>query len=327
MLDAAESPDKHLIADIRSGFKLTGIGRDSGSFIPKANAAAISEEELKKSATWTRKAVMSGSHLTEKDTTACLWKETLLERDKGWLEGPYSDKQAETILGTADFTVTRRCGLQQATKVRSIDDYSASHVNSAFTALEKLTLPGVDEIAGTIRILSKHTLGPKDIRVKLPCGEVLSGTQHKFFNEQEHCKLVGSTLDLQDAYRQLSLDAGGKWCSVLAVEHPELNRPFLFIQWALHARDRVGISLWLIGVKLFKLIWANFVDDFPHVEVECLAAHALQGSEGFLKLLNWTFSLKETKRRPFAQVFDARYHWTSPRSARHSSASATKRVE
>ena len=72
-----------------------------------------------------------------------VYKATMKERDKGFLKGPI-DAQGVPTGGT----LTRRFGVLQRDKVRPINDYKASLVNSSGTQVEVVTLHGVDHIAG-----------------------------------------------------------------------------------------------------------------------------------------------------------------------------------
>ena len=58
--------------------------------------------------------------------------------------------------------LTRRFGVLQKDKVRPIDDYKASLVNSAVTQVDMVTLHGVDRIACLGSAISSKEAGPKE---------------------------------------------------------------------------------------------------------------------------------------------------------------------
>eukprot|EP00971_Amphidinium_carterae_P335837 6471886-Amphidinium_carterae.2 len=62
---------------------------------------------------------------------------------KGWLEGPLSDAQLESMVG-AGWVPSHRFGLRKNGKVRVTDDFSASLINSTVMVREKLVLQDID---------------------------------------------------------------------------------------------------------------------------------------------------------------------------------------
>lgn len=75
-------------------------------------------------------------------TDGQLWGKTLAEVDAGWLSAshPWEDLEEEA-------SVSRRFPLVQSTKIRPIDDYSQSQVNSTVTLHEKPTMNNPDVYA------------------------------------------------------------------------------------------------------------------------------------------------------------------------------------
>ena len=70
-----------------------------------------------------------------------LWEKTDLEVQRGWLQGPL-----DWDVLTSDSTVSRRFLLEQAGKVRPIDDLSQSQINATVTCFEQATVDGPDVI-------------------------------------------------------------------------------------------------------------------------------------------------------------------------------------
>ncbi len=71
--------------------------------------------------------------------------ETLEERDKGWLVGPCDLSKLEV-----NAVIFKRFPLQQGPKLRPIDDYSMSSINSTVGTHEQATTDNVDVIAAML---------------------------------------------------------------------------------------------------------------------------------------------------------------------------------
>ena len=314
MLKAAGSPDVGFIDEASKGFGLTGIAAVSNLFVPKFREPAMSEDKLATASKWTRKAVLGSMRRSaDKATDEAVWSSTQEELRSGWLSGPFTEAQISQILKRDDWPVSKRFGLKQASKIRAIDDYSASLVNSAFCSHEKLSLPGTDEVAGITKLFMNVINGGPRVEVALSDGMVLKGTKHASLTKDSGKKLGGRTLDLSDAYRQLAIAERSKWTAVLGVLDPSTGKPALFMQHALpfgsaasvYAFNRCSKGLWLIGTSLFSLAWSVFYDDFPHLEVAALQDSSWACAEALMLLLGFTFSAKPAKRKAFSTKFDA----------------------
>lgn len=74
-----------------------------------------------------------------------LWTKTMSEVEKGWLIGPLSwDKLPENSV------VSTRFPLIHGEKLRPIDDYSCSQVNSAISIYEQITTDGDSDGVGVV---------------------------------------------------------------------------------------------------------------------------------------------------------------------------------
>ena len=111
-----------------------------------------------------------------------VWVQTIDEVKNGWLQGPmeFEDVPLEA-------PITRRFGLSQKDKLRLIDDYSESGVNSAVFAFKSPVLHTVDTAAAMI------------------CSWMTSAASAK-----ADSSLVARTFDLKSAYRQIGLCEAGK---------------------------------------------------------------------------------------------------------------------
>ena len=59
-----------------------------------------------------------------------VWKQTLEERDAGWLQGPYSEEETTQMVGSPSWLATRRFPLEQ--KICLFDDALASGLSASF---------------------------------------------------------------------------------------------------------------------------------------------------------------------------------------------------
>ena len=119
------------------------------------------------------------------------------------------------------FVINRRFALRQADKVRPIDDYSESFPNAAFGSPFKLDLGGVDEIASLLKQMLQAVGNDRVVLVVLSSGEKLRSVLHHEFTVEQARTIVGRTLDLDAAYRQLIISRRSAWCSVQATYNPE----------------------------------------------------------------------------------------------------------
>lgn len=68
---------------------------------------------------------------TPSDTDETVWKKTLDEVRKGWLQGPFEPADIPS-----PYPLRRRFGVVQGEKTRCVDDFSRSHVNSCVQVTE-----------------------------------------------------------------------------------------------------------------------------------------------------------------------------------------------
>ena len=185
--------------------------------------------------------------------------------------------------------VSRRFGIKQGSgeklKVRLIDDFSASGVNS------------------TVQVDSNAKLHTLDVVAAL-CMELLRATPN--------AEWVGKTVDLSAAYRQLALSPKSRWVSFVAVFDPVSKRPKIYSMRALpfgasrsvYGFLRVAHSLWWLGCKMLKLAWSNFFDDFVTLARIDESKSVSIAVDQFFKLLGWAVSSGD-KDLPFAGKFKA----------------------
>ena len=163
MLRDACVSDENLFHDLTSGFRITGELEPSGQFPPKRQAAALSVDDLRKTAKWAKHLVESSCRKASKDKAAAkaVWQESLDQVQRGWLRGPYSSSEIDARVGPV-WVASKRFGIVQGEKMRAVDDLSEYMVNSTVSESEKIVLDGVDEILAVARFFGGATTGGKN---------------------------------------------------------------------------------------------------------------------------------------------------------------------
>ena len=199
-------PDLSVFDEVVNGTDLVGAVPAMPYFDASFKPAKMTVKELGAIATSIRKSLLASIRSSgDSDIDREFYSKTLDELECGWLEGPVDPGSLPSHA-----IVSRRFGIKQSsgetTKIHLIDDFSASGVNS--------TVQG-----GNAPKL--HTLGV----VAALCMELLRVGPGE--------QLVGKTVDLSSAYRQLGISPGSKWVSYNAVYDPLPNSPKIFSMRAL----------------------------------------------------------------------------------------------
>jgi len=290
LLKECGHPDHLLINEMLQGSKLTGLLPKSHVFPSMPARAMMAEQDLRKASVWVRPRVLgltTGSGSTQLDSE--VWAATMQEVEQGWLEGPLEPEQLD-LLYPAGWVPARRFAVSQADKMRLIDDYSLPQVNAAFSASERILLDDVDRIGGLTKFMMMTSL-----------------------QEAMPTKLLGRTLDLRAAYRQLGVATESGWAAVVAVYCPGQSRARLFRQLALPfgasasvwSFNRFSRAIHRLGISVMKLTWCVYFDDFPIIEPEASQRSAYHASLTLLALLGWDVSSGESKSAAFAEVMPA----------------------
>lgn len=286
-----------------NGVQLTGQAEETGQFENLVVEPTMNNVQLMKSSKWTRKKILSSSTRgCTQDVRTHIWQEALKEVEKGWLSGPFSEETLETMLGPR-FIVSRRFGLVQSDKIRAIDDLSESCVNASYGSSYKLDLAGIDGVSTRLESIGDQC----NVCFRLSNGMVLRGKLHDSLLGGKASCIRGRTLDLDSAYKQILTSKASLWCSVLAIENPAGYKK-LFISNVLpfgaSASNRLARALHTIGERIFGLVWSNYYDDYPQLDVESSGGDAQMCAERLFHLLGWRVSFKETKRKPASTQFD-----------------------
>ena len=199
-------PDLEIFEEVTEGIKLVGPAHASQAFPAGMTPAQQSVGQLEAQAVWRRKTSI-GKCRSSGDTLADveLWEQSLAEAEAGWIDGPfYDESEVSERVKTTDWICTRRFPLQQPTKIRLIDDGLESGLNSAYSCYNKLTLMDMDAVVALAYTVLQAFASNGVFRFSLSTGEFLTGKIHVGWNSNS--TLLGRTLDLKSAYKQLAVN-------------------------------------------------------------------------------------------------------------------------
>ena len=298
MIEASGYGDVTLPSDIGKGFNLLGPIPDSSGVMPKkATFASLSVSEVREVANDNQRSVWQAtkdSIRTAEDLEIAreVYRLTLAELEAKWVEGPFglADLPKDAIL-------TRRFGVVQSSwdavkgaikKIRPIDDLTESLANLTSSGNETIAPHGVDcIIAGLVhRSRQGRVRGLKE-------------------------SLKARTIDLKKAYKQLPLSEAALHDSYICILNPDTLQPEAFRTRVLPFGARPSVSgfcrashcLWFLGVRLFRLHWSCFFDDFFLVSCDRETAHLDLIQKGFFEIMGWSTSVeKDDGFRPIARA-------------------------
>ena len=306
--------DQHLVDDLTNGFRITGELKPSGLFPRIFRPAALSQDDLRATAKWSKHVVSDSCRRASRDpdVAKAVWKETLEQKDKKWLRGPFTFEEIDQKYG-GTWIASKRFGVVQGEKTRAVDDLSEFLINASVTETDKVILDAVDNIIATARFLVGAPC-EDGVSFRLPCndGSSFSGSLHEDFRGQGTSpQLYGRALDLKAAYKQLARHPEDAWATVLAVLCPEDDRVYFFEAVALPfggvsavtGFNRAARSLKLAMSRLLWIINTSYYDDFCQIEVSGLEESAAQAAERFLALLGWDIA-RGDKLKPFSPSFN-----------------------
>ena len=287
MLRDTEYPDVGVVDELRLGADLVGCVPATNMLPGKFVPAVSSVSELEHKATLVRPMLDAECRGSGDETIdATVWQKTLDEVEMGWLRGPLQKCEVPF-----NHPISRRFGLlQKKGKVRLIDDYSESGVNSCVTTVEAPVLHTAD-IASASLVLWFNMCGAWGADPKL----------------------VVRTFDLTSAYRQVALSPNGKRFACIRVFDPANQCMRYFRSCVLpfgatrsvHSFLRLARAIWWLGVVGCRLIWTSFYDDFISYSQFMLAKSTEGTISALFKILGWVFAESGDKCMPFSDMCDA----------------------
>ena len=283
LLKRSQYPDEQIAMEMASGFPLYGWLTASSVFPKKVRPPTLHESVLKAMApSITARTMATIKESADPEVDQKLWDATLKEVEEGFLQGPFLPGE----LG-AGAIVSPRFGVTQKSKLRPIDNFSASMVNRAVGLPEKLKVEAIDEVAAVIKEWLRRT--------------------------GRGCKLVGKTYDLRKAYRQLPIKEDGLHAAWIAVWSPKDAQPRVFRMESLPFGATASVASFLraaeaikyIGCHELAFVWTIFFDDFIVVCNEEDADETHRAVQLLFRMLGWELSTDPEKNAPFASSFSA----------------------
>ena len=177
---------------------LTGEVPMTGLFEASFKPAERTLESLTEAAGTSNVAIFDSARSSgspELDAEVC--RKTQVELEEGWITGPYNLGELEV-----GAVLNRRFGLQQASKVRLIDNFSGSGVNSTVQVCESPKPDTTDAVAAV-------------------CSRLLQ-------NCDSSTDVLGAAYDLKSAYRQVGLLPCARKFAYIAVCNPNLEKPEVY---------------------------------------------------------------------------------------------------
>ena len=307
LLEVTGFADMSVCKYMEEGVSLTGVEDESPLYWRKYVPATMTVEQLNHQALWRRKAMM-GKPITEDEAEqeADLLRESQEEVQANFLEGPFTEQQLDEKLGTKHWSLTKRFCLYQGEekKIRVIDNYRDSGINSAFASSSYLALQDTDFIVGLLRFIMVVLAGKDRVIVHLSTGEVLEGPWHA--SMREHVAWIGRCIDLSKAYKQVAISRGSLQHGVLGFTtksngwklYTTSSLPF-GSSASVYSFNKISRGIWHLLVHKFGFLTSVFYDDYPIFEVAPLADLTSRIIDAFLNLLGWRHAVKGKKAIDF----------------------------
>ena len=175
--------------------------------------------------------------------------------------------------------------LEQSGKVRPIDDLSQSQINATVTCYEQATVDGPDVICAFATYLMRCLA-----------------------DQGRSTELLGRSLDLASAYRQLAIADDSRIHAFLSVYNPTSKSADLFQQVALPFGSRTVVNAFIrcarflqwTAAKCLKLPLSCYFDDFVSFSPPTLAGNSQAALCLMLDVLGWGFDKEGPKSDDFS---------------------------
>ena len=311
LLEETDFPDMNVCKFMEQGVVLTGYEEDSNLYQKKIKVADMTVEQLNHQAIWRRRELMCRPMSTEELGQADdLERETSEEVTAGFLKGPFTEEQVTELLGCSDWSLTKRFALHQSDKVRIIDNYKESGVNSCYGSSSYLALHDTDFIVGFLRLVMAACSRSDWVTIPLSDGTLLQGKMHK--SVRACSGWVGRCVDLSKAYKQVAIDK-------LSLKHGVLGYRDKKGDWRLYttqslpfgasssvfAFNKLSRALWHILTAKVGLLTTVYYDDFPCIELGELANLTTKLIDAVLNTLGWRHAISGKKAIGFGSTLTA----------------------
>ena len=280
LLNEISHPDENLVADIARGFDLVGELPKGKVFEQKVRPASLAPEALRSGADNARRFILDKVKSSGDETLDWgLLRATELELEKGFLKGPVP---LDSLPRGA--TLTQRFAVQQGEKLRPIDNYKTSLVNSAVSQNEKVSVHTIDFVAA-----------------------LLGRWQRSHLESGKSPRLNAKAWDLASAYKQIPLsDHAFDLDSYIVLFSPKTKGPLIYQQTVLPfgavasvtAFIRCSVALWSLLTRKLRCPMTAYFDDFLSLTSPNLSRHTDLVLSTAFQLLGWRVA--EDKLLPFS---------------------------
>ena len=187
-----------------------------------------------------------------------LWDESMSDVRKERMRGPFRSLQAvEHSLGTKDYVISRRFGVEQTDKLRPCDDFTASFVNEGILVERKLKLSNLDNFFA----LAYAMYG--DVTPDAAGGRRRRASGLRFWRR-----------DHEGAYRQIPIPVEDQPLTVVVFCDPATGEHVYFYHTALpfgatasvYGYNRVARAVVFLARKLLDIPVDSYFDDFWGVD-------------------------------------------------------------
>ncbi|CAE7763864.1 unnamed protein product, partial [Symbiodinium necroappetens] len=305
LLEETNFPDMSVVDLLQEGVPLVGQEQESPLFAKRPKPRELEPEQLKSQAVLRRRLLMQMKGLTSEQDFAAMKAETAEEVASGFLQGPFhSEREVSELLQTEEWSLSPRFLLRQGedSKIRKIDDFKMSAVNRAFGSSSFLELQDTDYAVGMLRFLSRVLQNQDLVRVPLSDDTILEGAwAPEMLNRPA---LLGKTLDLSKAYRQVAIHPSTR-------EHAALGFPNPKGEWEFYVAKSLPfgaaasvygfnkIALAVLHVMVLFAIATDFYDDYTMYEFKPAATLLDKVLMRLLDILGWAYAKTGRKFVPF----------------------------
>ena len=284
MLESVGYPDKDLIRDISSGFKLTGWQAKTKVFPSCVKRPQFDVATLHKMSQGLNKTIVNQLEREDDDDPTVLhtWNKTMEEVELGFIWKDENPDWQRVLLA-------KRFGLvQKAGKLRVIDDCSIGGINSTLGTTEKYRIHAIDECAAYLAFM---------LDLQASRGKTVS--------------LKGRTFDMKAAYKQYGVDSQDRDLIRLAVRNPVDHAVSLFgvnslpfgATGSVGGFLRISMAVWYLGLAIFKLPWTAYFDDYTVFSRDELVCNTSQTICNLFDLLGIDFAREGDKAGDFSDCF------------------------
>ena len=284
MLKSVGYHDMGVFDELAFGTHLIGEIEPTGIWPKRFQPQTVTEDDLQLIAKKER-ALLVDRELPAQDSELCeeVWNQTLAEVETGALVGPL---EVESIPECCP--LSRRFGIKQGNKVRCVDDFTMSSVNSCVQCTESPKPHTADVLAALVSELMAK----------------IDGSDGSW---------LGRAFDLKGAYRQCAVHPGSMKYAHIFTQEPISRKLWAFRMRALpfgavrsvHGFLRVSYSLWYLLTHIFFILTTNYFDDYVVVASSHEAQTVTACVQLFFRITGWRFAETGPKAPDFAELFTA----------------------